>query len=119
MGLGSWRRGGRRKGGENCADLEGRQQEPSASSWARLCSSFYVTFERQNTFGYFQLPVLCKFYLFICFWLCWVFTAAQLFSSCGVGGYCLAAVHRLLCVGFPSGAQALGHVSSVAAAPGL
>ena len=30
------------------------------------------------------------------FWLCWVFAAAQAFSSCGEWGLLFVAVHRLL-----------------------
>ena len=36
--------------------------------------------------------------LFIYFWLCWVFVAAQSFSSCGERGLLLLAVRGLLIV---------------------
>ena len=66
-----------------------------------------------------------SFFFFNCicllfyFWLCWVFTAAGLFSNCRERGLqsscCEQASH---CGGFSHGAQALGRGLSGAATPG-
>ena len=55
---------------------------------------------------------------FIYFCLCWVFFAAWAFSSCGKQGL-FVVMHGLLTAVSCCGAQALGHVTSVFAAPGL
>lgn len=51
------------------------------------------------------------------FWLCWVFIAERLFSSCIELG--LLVVHRLRYSGFSCWSPVLGHLCSVVAACGL
>ena len=58
-------------------------------------SSFFKIYGFSTTTPYLLALAIFKFFMYFCFWLCWVFVAARAFLTVESGGCSLAVVHRL------------------------